>query len=49
MRSPDEIVFKKHQGILSSHYHKYVNGRIEKGTKYDVDYYTKRIKKNLLI
>lgn len=45
MSSPDEIVFKKHKGILSSHYHKYVNGRIEKGTKYDIDYYTGNLKR----
>ena len=45
MSSPNEIVFKKHKGILSSYYHKYVNGRIEKGTKYEVDYYTGDLKK----
>jgi len=45
MRSPDEIVFKKHQGILSSYYHKYVNGRIEKGTKYNINYYTGNLKR----
>ena len=45
MRNPNEIVFKKHKGILSSHYHKYVNGHVEKGTKYDVDYYTGNLKR----
>jgi hypothetical protein len=45
MSSPNEIVFKKHKGILSNHYHKYVNGYIEKGTKYDIDYYTGEVKR----
>ena len=45
MKNPNEIVFRKHKGRLSSHYHKYINGRLEKGTKYDIDYYTGNLKR----
>jgi hypothetical protein len=40
-----KLFLKKHKGILSNHYHKYVNGYIEKGTKYDIDYYTGEVKR----